>query len=140
MTPTNFAYWLQGYFELSDTMPGGVIKLSGAQVTTIKRHLKLVRETAKKRKKGVEPFILWIDTAIDVAVEAKMDSEMLTALLRKKMADTFIHVIDPKYGKHKEELLAVHAGEQKKPVYSPPVPYHSPAGYSGRSGGTSYGC
>lgn len=139
MTPTNFAYWLQGYFELKDTEPGGVIKLTGAQVTIIKNHLKLVRETAKRRKKSVEPFIVWVDTAIDVAVEAKMDNEVLTTLIRKKLVDTFIHVIDPNYGKHKDELLDVHDGGKPREVPKPAL--HSPDWHpSGGHSNTRYGC
>jgi hypothetical protein len=37
MSPENFIYWLQGYFEIS-----GVTKLNESQVKIIKDHLKLV--------------------------------------------------------------------------------------------------
>lgn len=37
MTPENFAYWLQGYFEIS-----GNPNLTASQVQEIKNHLQLV--------------------------------------------------------------------------------------------------
>lgn len=46
MTPVEFCYWLQGYFELADnedTVPAkGERKLSGLQVECIQNHLALV--------------------------------------------------------------------------------------------------
>lgn len=47
MTPENFVYWLQGYFEISDgcnplmRVPG---LLGGDQIQIIRDHLKLVLE------------------------------------------------------------------------------------------------
>ena len=39
MTPENFAYWLQGFFEMTETN-----RLSEKQILMIKEHLKLVFE------------------------------------------------------------------------------------------------
>jgi hypothetical protein len=50
MTPENFVYWLQGYFEINDAAgsgissvaPGTIRVLSNDQLQVIKDHLKLV--------------------------------------------------------------------------------------------------
>lgn len=60
MTPENFVYWLQGYFELNDAagpgisslMPGKLDFLKPDQLQVIKDHLKLVLE----KKTPVRPF------------------------------------------------------------------------------------
>ena len=52
MTPENFVYWLQGYFEINDAAgpsttsitPGKLKYLGEAQLQVIKDHLKLVLE------------------------------------------------------------------------------------------------
>ncbi len=54
MTPENFVYWLQGYFEISDgcnplmRAPG---LLGGDQIQIIRDHLKLVLEKKTPDKK-----------------------------------------------------------------------------------------
>lgn len=44
MTPENFCYWLQGYFEMDESSkgPNSFPKLTDAQILTIKDHLQLV--------------------------------------------------------------------------------------------------
>ena len=59
MTPENFVYWLQGYFELNDAagpgissiMPGKLDFLKPDQLQVIKDHLKLVLEKKTPDKK-----------------------------------------------------------------------------------------
>lgn len=61
MTPENFVYWLQGYFELNDAagpgissiMPGKLDFLKPDQLQVIKDHLKLVLE--KKTPAWIPP-------------------------------------------------------------------------------------
>ncbi len=58
MTPENFVYWLQGYFEINDATgtgttsvtPGTLKYLNEKQLQVIKDHLKLVLE--KKTPQG----------------------------------------------------------------------------------------
>lgn len=48
MNSRDFCYWLQGFFELSDTpeMPPGTYQtLTSGQMTTIKNHLAMVFKT-----------------------------------------------------------------------------------------------
>lgn len=43
MSPENFAYWLQGYFEIVAANPApGVVGLTPSQVAMVQRHLSLV--------------------------------------------------------------------------------------------------
>jgi hypothetical protein len=47
MTPENFTYWLQGFFEMSDST-----ELTEEQVVMVKEHLKLVFD-----KKTTNPYV-----------------------------------------------------------------------------------
>jgi hypothetical protein len=53
MTPDNFCYWLQGYFEIS-----GNTELTQIQAQDIKNHLQLVfrKETPNLRGETVTPY------------------------------------------------------------------------------------
>lgn len=50
MHSTQFAYWLQGFFEIS-----GEEKLTAAQVRTIKNHINLVKKCWEPRTEGASP-------------------------------------------------------------------------------------
>lgn len=45
MTTQNFAYWLQGFFEISEEE-----KLSAPQIKTIKNHINLVKKCWEPKK------------------------------------------------------------------------------------------
>jgi hypothetical protein len=49
MTPENFTYWLQGFFEVSDTK-----KLDEKQVQIIKDHLNLVFNKVTPNRDGIQ--------------------------------------------------------------------------------------
>lgn len=57
MTPENFVYWLQGYFELNDAAGAGISSvipgqfLNRDQIKVIKDHLNLVLEKKTPDKK-----------------------------------------------------------------------------------------
>ena len=59
MTPENFVYWLQGYFELNDAAGPGISSatqgkirfLNNEQIQVIQDHLKLVLEKKTPDKK-----------------------------------------------------------------------------------------
>ena len=42
MTSRDFCYWLQGFFEISESSANPSVILGGDQVSTIKKHLALV--------------------------------------------------------------------------------------------------
>lgn len=51
MSPESFTYWLQGYFEISDSNT-----LSPQQVQIIRDHLDLVFEKVTPDRKGYDPL------------------------------------------------------------------------------------
>ena len=51
MTPENFCYWLQGFFEIS-----GTTELTKEQVAMIEEHLQLVFNKQTGKKKEIEPM------------------------------------------------------------------------------------
>ena len=53
MTPENFVYWLQGYFELSEEAPG----LSANQTQKIKDHLDLVLTKVAPDRPAILDFL-----------------------------------------------------------------------------------
>lgn len=52
MTPENFTYWLQGFFEISDSN-----NLSETQVQIIKDHLDLVFDKKTPNRKEKKPVL-----------------------------------------------------------------------------------
>lgn len=42
MTPANFCYWLQGFFEVTENSDSKEIKLTEKQINVIRAHLNLV--------------------------------------------------------------------------------------------------
>lgn len=60
MTPENFCYWLQGYFEISNTERTGPAPLASLQVEEIKNHLSLVlnKKTPDTSMYRFTPFTL----------------------------------------------------------------------------------
>jgi len=51
MTPKNFCYWLQGYFEL------GATSITEEQCSVIKEHLNLVFKKETQLKKTTSPYL-----------------------------------------------------------------------------------
>lgn len=56
MTPENFCYWLQGYFEISETERTGPATLASLQVEEIKNHLSLVLDKKTSYRVSANPF------------------------------------------------------------------------------------
>jgi hypothetical protein len=83
MNELNFAYWLQGYFELSKV--NGEIKLNQDQINMIDRHLNLVFNKVTEFK-------------IDL-----LNQHSKNRISDKSLCDTFFHGIDLE--KEKEELF-----------------------------------
>ncbi len=98
MSPNEFAYWLQGYFELSNFSTGGKLTLS--QVEIVQRHIALVRTLHPN-----DVLCLKVEVALQVANELDR-----AALVQKLLADQFEHVIDPQHPDPKA-ADAAHAGD-----------------------------
>jgi hypothetical protein len=86
MTPINFAYWLQGYFELSDEIVEGVSLPLKVRVL-ISQHIDMCKATPGNYNSKLVGFLGWMESAIEFT--ATSDS------IRKKLDNLFEHVIDP---------------------------------------------
>lgn len=110
MTPTNFCYWLQGFFELAS--PGG---LTDAQVVTIQNHLAMTDITrspaweAPSGKMAPTEFCQWLKGFLAVVTMKETLREGLnftaTQKLRETLNDVFLHSIDPSFPAHQQEAL-----------------------------------
>lgn len=143
MKQDEFAYWLQGYFELRENDN----PLTLAQGICIRNHLELVKtsnitpifgkKTATAAMKPITGFCAWLDGALEMAGHSAVDGLLSTIslnLIKNKLAAEFVHVIDPKSPGDKEVLQAVHDGLQKPSSIRPksrPRPSHP-----NRPGGT----
>lgn len=92
MNELNFAYWLQGYFELSKV--NGEIKLTQDQINMIDKHLNLVFNKVTEFK---------IDLLNQLSTENYINQHAKNRISDKTLCDTFCHGIDLE--KEKEELF-----------------------------------
>ena len=95
MKPEHFFYWLQGYFELSGTHD----PLTDKQSACILSHIELVEAS------GPTSNILVIEIRTLLSM-LETSREMVTAEVRKRISDEFIHVIDDAhiYNKHVDQV------------------------------------
>lgn len=101
MRTIEFCYWLQGPFEWA-----GVTELTEKQVTCIKQHLDLTFVTNPEGG----PFVHWLRGALDGRTTL---DERQTTILREKLNQVFIHVIDPSYTddpEKQQEMQDAHDG------------------------------
>jgi hypothetical protein len=80
MTERDFAYWLQGYFEIAGDLQSS---LTLNQTVCIRNHIALVRTTQKT-------------SVLLTAIEALLDNDD-TVSIRKVISSYFEHVIDPQH-------------------------------------------
>lgn len=100
MQPTEFFYWIQGYFELSsDESP-----LTPEQVEVIKRHAQLVHATTKSA-----PSVSAVEHVL--AGHSAAPGPVTDAIVLI-VADVFEHVIDPAAGDAEQQakLNKIHCG------------------------------
>lgn len=106
MTERDFCFWLQGHFELSETLN---LTMSAHQVQLINNHLCLVEATEQ-----VGPFTGWLRGFLDrgsTKIE-QLDADA-TARMRNRLKDHFLHVIDPAETtdpKLQQQLNEIHQG------------------------------
>lgn len=113
MNPTNFFYWLQGYFELS----GSDEPLTLDQASMIIAHANLVAESDR----GVP--LVKIQLLAELIVTDPDLSEGFTSKIQNLASETFEHVIDPAAGPpdEQERLNAIHnAGRPMPSIHNRP--------------------
>lgn len=94
MLSTHFAFWVQGYFEISQNKIRG---LNPQQVIIIKKHLELVYAVEKEPSKLVAWFKQFIDDAEKLSNNNSL-SPKATEIIRARLSQEFEHVIDPIFG------------------------------------------
>jgi acetylglutamate kinase len=95
MKSENFAYWLQGLFELANPQT-----LSNHQIKLIKNHLNMV----KIHEKQLSKFCEWLSDILEFYFLGEL-TEHQTSLIKKKLAQEFIHVIDPALPDDQQQAL-----------------------------------
>lgn len=94
MKATNFAYWLQGYFELN----GSDASLTEKQAKNLLQKAESVTRGQDKAEEQAQGFVEYTKGALlavkqGVATPALLN--MVTNELKTKLNDLFIHAIDP---------------------------------------------
>ncbi|MGG6281863.1 hypothetical protein ACQ4M3_09855 [Leptolyngbya sp. AN03gr2] len=98
MTPIDFAYWLQGYFELS----GSNVQWDHYIQATVSEHIELVKVTPGNYDSRMVQFIGWLESAIEFKAPV--------STIRLKLNEIFEHVIDPNTAGNSEQQNQIHHG------------------------------
>jgi hypothetical protein len=100
MTARDFCYWLQGFFEIYNRP---IDKLTYYQVVIIEKHLKMVTVCEPQT---TNRFYVFIKNTLNFLKDDNGSlSKSAIDLIRLKLNNEFIHVIDPSMGD--EQQLAV---------------------------------
>lgn len=111
MKAQEFAYWLQGYFEITEP---AIIELNKIEI--IKKHLDLVFEFDKVNS-HIKNFCYRLSGMLALRrINDQGLDEDTTALIKSELSSLFIHSIDPTYGdaKMQDKLNQIH--KPSKPV------------------------
>lgn len=95
MSPQDFFYWLQGFFELSLDENSPPVALSDSQIRCIIRHDRLV---ATSSGDGRGEQMIKIGVMLELMLDNAIDRVKGTEAVRRMVAHQFQHVIDPKAG------------------------------------------
>jgi len=110
MKNAEFAYWLQGFFEIQEASGNKVSVVSKEQLNIIRNHLNLTKEADQE----YADFILWADgflTGHEHSDETDLKGKKLVAF-REELNKNFKHVLDNRFG-DKETLQKLHDGLKK---------------------------
>lgn len=123
MKTQDLAYWIQGHFELGDLISsdgegaGIPIVLNSRHHDCILKHIALVK-TYEGQK--TNPFVHWLEGLIvGFRVAGRDDDHSMAQIskeIREKIAELFVHVIDPSYGdkEMQETLTRTHGPRQTR--------------------------
>lgn len=101
MTEQDFAYWLQGYFELYIEIENKLPPINDRIKICIEKHIKLVKE-AELGKKYPSAFCARILGMLEAG-----DGERLSKAIAAALKEKFEHDIDPKYP-NSDQLNQIH--------------------------------
>lgn len=97
MSPNEFFYWLQGYFEL---LGAEVPPLTDHQIDCIVRHDRLVHASHVRPEQMIK-----IGVMLDLMRSGDFDRAKGTESVRRMVAHQFQHVIDPQAGGELEQQV-----------------------------------
>ena len=98
MTNRDFAYWLQGAFEIFPES-----ELGKFQIELIKKHAKLILETENT---NINPILVKVIDLLATEKPNKLRAEIL-------LSEMFVHVIDPSFGNLNNKLNDIHGGNMR---------------------------
>lgn len=111
MKNTDFAYWLQGYFEIKNQDES----LTREQALLILEKITLTRDTKTPAEENTASFVQECKTILEFS-SSEGNSGMLahaTESIRTKLNDVFEHVIDPSYEGDQKKFNKIHDGSPK---------------------------
>ena len=112
MKATEFAYWLQGYFEINSasSSPLGIGGMGAWETGLSEDQAQAVMDKAATVKVGQGPAEAQAGLFVAYAIKAFMGKsyEAGTAELKQKLHDLFVHAIDPSYEGDQTQLNQLH--------------------------------
>jgi hypothetical protein len=114
MKAVEFAYWLQGYFEIK----GGDAPFSNAQAQQVLEKAKAVKAENGPAETQAHSFADYAKGLLfPVSVEEQSDRFLAAATkeLKTKLHDLFVHAIDPSVPGDQEPLRQTHRPDNGKP-------------------------
>jgi hypothetical protein len=120
-----FAYWLQGYFELGDHFDAESLEASKTkkatpfltitQVQCVKSHIQLHFECVLRENEQPEPFICWLEGSLNYYDKLPVPEQAnVVREIRERLNNLFIHKIDPQMPGDKDSLQDIHDGKGSK--------------------------
>jgi len=107
MKASEFAYWLQGYFEIQ----GGAEALTATQAQKIYDRTQKIAPAQTDVDVKAQGFVSFAQGVLLMATQNAGDANTLkfvTDTLRTKLNDTFIHAIDPSYAGDQTHFQQTH--------------------------------
>lgn len=118
MKASEFAYWLQGYFEIQ----GGAEALTATQAQKIYDRTQKIAPAQTDVDAKAQSFVSFAQGVLLMATQNAGDANTLkfvTDTLRTKLNDTFIHAIDPSYAGDQTHFQHTHDGGPVLPPRQP---------------------
>jgi hypothetical protein len=100
MKSNEFAYWLQGWFEIGE----GPLAMSPRQKRLVRDHLDLVFKHEGDSGIAVSGFCQWLDGVFTVVGSKQFDTDLL-AMVQERLNKEFLHVIDQTYPAEQQDAL-----------------------------------
>ena len=113
MKAVEFAFWLQGYFEIS----GGAPELSGDQLRAIAKKAETVKAENTPAEQAAKSYTDYVRGALSLLPEGgPVDTGMAVKIsnnLQGKLNDLFVHAIDPSIQGDQQRFRDIHRPGRK---------------------------